>query len=61
MPKFFIMLRNHNFSLQKDFQNKFYSLYDLLLPVREHLKKFYRSAGVKRLETTDLTGREKGM
>ena len=54
MPKPCIMLRNDNFSLQKDFKNQFYSLNGLLLPVREHFKRFYRSAGVERLRTIGL-------
>ena len=36
------MLRNENFTLQKDFKYQFYSQYGLLLPVRKHFLKFYR-------------------
>ena len=54
MPKSCIMLRNDNFSLQKNFKTQFYLLNGLSLPVRKHLKKFYRSAGVERLGTTAL-------
>ena len=45
MSKFCITLRIDNFSLQKNLKNHFF----LLLQIREHLKKFYRSAGVESL------------
>ena len=52
MRKFCIMSRNDNFSLQKNFKNLFCLLHDLLLPVREHFLKFYRSAGIERFGIT---------
>ena len=48
MPKFRIMLHNDNFSLKKYFKNQFYLLYNLLLLVRKHFLKFYRSANVEK-------------